>query len=504
MSRRYSNNMKIVNFGLVDKIDEIEEQEYVEPIVDDSFTLDRCTKSFLITGTTGSGKSSGSAAYLGLSFLEADMGGIVLCAKTEEADYWESFLCVAGGKKKDQIKRFSAESDYVFDPILYQSRQASSDDTMILVSLLISLSKIADRVNGTGGNSGDPFWENASRRLLSNVIELLKRGEEDVSFTNIDKMIRSALAYIAQAEKEGDQLVIQPKSIASFYTSAIKKMAQTSLTPSKQREAEKVMNYFKTDLGRMPENTRNSILETIYTIINPFLGGFLSEKFTGSVSEDIMPETTYEKGNVIILDFSIKDKFEAGAIAQGLYKKIFQRTIEQRDMRLNDRPVFVFCDEAQFFLDSSDYLFLTTARSKRCCSVYITQTISNFLSVMRERNSQSIVDSLISNLVTKIIHAGTDRFTNDYFADLIGKHYARITDITGDDDDVSNIWDYRYHIEPNDFLHLKTGREENHFEVEAYMVSLGNWSNGKHFAKFTFDQKAVKRAFDAVESIDET
>jgi len=495
MSGKYPNDMKVVKF-------ETETDDPDDHAIDDSFDLDICTKSHLILGTTGSGKSSGSAAYLALSYLEADFGGIVLTAKTEEADYWE-YLCKAGGKKPEQIKRFSAESPYQFDPMLYQSRVEGSDDTMVLVALLMSLSKIADRVNGLTGSGKDPFWENAARRLLSNVIELLQMSDNDVSFTNIDKLIRSSIAYAALKQKMGDNLIIEDHSPAKFLTGAIKIMASKSTLPKSMRKAEKVMNYFQDDFTRIPENTRNSILETIYTIINPFLGGFLAEKFTGGLSPEILPETTYEDGNVIILDFSIKDKYEAGAMAQGIFKKMMQRTIERRTMvDDNDRPVFIFCDEAQFFLDKSDYLFLTTARSKRCCSVYITQSISNFLAVMPESNNQNIVDSLISNLVTKIIHAGTDTYTNNLIAEMIGKHYARITDIdfgeAEKDDGVSKIWDYRYHVEPNDFLDLKTGRKENDYKVEAYILSLGKWSNGKHYQKFTFDQRVIDDAYDVL------
>ena len=78
---------------------------------------------------------------------------------------------------------------------------------------------------------------------------------------------------------------------------------------------------------------------------------------------------SYMEGKIIIVDMPIMEWKAVGKLAQGLFKYMFQRAIERRSMKAHSRPVFIWADEAQYFLNRNDMMFLTTARSSGCATV---------------------------------------------------------------------------------------------------------------------------------------
>src|SRR4051812_31349497 len=69
----------------------------------DFFTVRDATQGVLVTGGIGSGKTSGSGATLRAAYLQACMGGLVLCAKPEEADAWRA-ACAQHGRRGSLIE----------------------------------------------------------------------------------------------------------------------------------------------------------------------------------------------------------------------------------------------------------------------------------------------------------------------------------------------------------------------------------------------------------------
>ena len=58
----------------------------------DALTLADAKTGVLITGQTGKGKTSGPGRLLAKAYLRAGFGGLVLCAKIDEADLWRKYL----------------------------------------------------------------------------------------------------------------------------------------------------------------------------------------------------------------------------------------------------------------------------------------------------------------------------------------------------------------------------------------------------------------------------
>lgn len=447
--------------------------------------LDQCTKAFSITGTVGSGKTSGSGTYIALSYLNAGFSGIVLTAKTDEINHWQK-LCQATGRQNDLIV-FEEGSGLVFDPLIYYSRLGGGSLTPNLTNMLMSLTKISDRVTGTSFGGGDRFWQDASKRLITNVIDLLKLAREDISLVNIDKLARAAnVKTIAATNPQ-----MKPDDY-EYLTDCLKKAIINSMTADERNVLRVTRNYFNVDFPNIPDRTRNSLLETFYSLVNPFLTGILSKYLCGKVSPELEPERIMQEGKIIIVNFPVKEYYETGAIIQSVYNRIMQQAIERRDLSISDRPCFYFIDEAHYFIDDYTMMFLTTARSKRACPVLITQSISNYYANMIGSNSRDKVASFLSNLVTKIMHHSNDVTSCNYYATTIGKTYQRISEYDPDTRDAHVFERYAYQVEPVEFTKLETGGVKNKGIVQAYITSSGTWSNGKNYMLTNFDQASLK------------
>lgn len=138
-----------------------------------------------------------------------------------------------------------------------------------------------------------------------------------------------------------------------------------------------VRGYFLSDFPRLAEETRTSVTEQFFAFADPFRSGVLARHFAADSSPEVMPEATFD-GKIVILDFPVKQFLQVGVYAQAVYKRVWQQAVERRDAQANPRPVFLWVDEAQYFLGEDDMMFQTTARSSRACTVMISQNISNY------------------------------------------------------------------------------------------------------------------------------
>ncbi len=187
-----------------------------------------------------------------------------------------------------------------------------------------------------------------------------------------------------------------------------------------------------------------------------------------------------------------------GQVAQLIFKLLWQRAVERRDINKYPRPVFLWADECQWFLSRTDPLFQTTARSARCASVFLTQNLGNLHSAL----GKPATDTLTGNLNTKIIHNNTDVATNQWCSDLLAKSYqfrtssGNVTRDTSPFDHGSSSHNTSAHeglefeVIPIEFTRLRTGGPQNGNLADAY-VFQGNrtFSSGKNYLRVTFRQK---------------
>lgn len=202
-----------------------------------------------------------------------------------------------------------------------------------------------------------------------------------------------------------------------------------------------------------------------------------------------MPETTFD-GKIIVLDFPVKQFLQVGVYAQAVYKRVWQQAVERRDADANPRPVFLWVDEAQYFLGEDDMMFQTTARSSRACTVMISQNISNYYAGVGGAHPRERVDSLLGNLATKVFHGNNDHVTNKWAAETIGQTFQEKSSYSiGTMENASFSKALHFQVEPQEFTLLRGGGHAGGGTVEAVVTSAGKrWSNGRNYTEVSFDQ----------------
>lgn len=505
-----ANRQQLIDFNNLDY--PIAQFSYDE---DDILTLRDLVRGVQIFGSIGSGKSSGSGQYFAKSFLRRGYGGIVLAAKKDEVGTWKKYVSEvkedSGIDREDDLIIFSPDYTYEFNPLEYMKQAGGGfSKTDNIVNFFTSIIKMGDRINGGGsGGSKDPFWDLALNRIMKSSIDLLKCANEDITIANISKIIQEAPeekglfnsfknAFEKMISGESDEengFLIDKYNQSYTYLCIIESLYRRESKDLNQSEIDVLevsMRYFLIDFPNIPENTRGSILETFYAFSNPFRAGILADYFSRGVTKEVRPEYTFE-GKIIIINFAVKEYLQLGVYAQSIYKKVWQQVVERREVNKHPRPVFMWVDEAQYFINEDDTMFQTTARSVRACTVLITQNISNYYAAIGGQNPQARVDSLLGNLVTKIFHTNNDHVTNEWAAKTIGKVYQTKETINFAEEgsiSTSDILDYQ--VQPQEFTLLKAGG--GGLNVQAVVTTAGKtWSNGRNYIKVAFEQNSKKK-----------
>lgn len=472
----------------------------------DWWTIRDATRGTFITGGIGSGKSSSVGKVYAKALLKNGFGGVVLAAKPDERQAWEKYI-KAAGREKDMII-FEEGGGFRFNPFHYETERPGkgAGETYNLVNLFMNIYQMGRNISGEGiAREGERFWDNALKRCVRRMIDLLKLADEKVSFNNMHALIISTLTdkelmMFNDVMENDDQDKIFEKledwGKINYYirclfqaTQRVIREEDSAKARRSQRDYHLVKNYFNKEFANLHERTRTIIVESFLGIAEPFLSGLLYDYFANDTT--IYPEWTFD-GKIIILDFPIKDYMEAGAYAQGIFKLIFQQAAERRKFGQWKTPIFLWVDESQLFLSPYDQIFATTARSAGVAMVYITQNISNYYVAVGGKNPTARVDSLLGNLATKIMLCNNDAVTNEWASRTIGKAFKFTISLTVNEQTQSagSSQQLHYQVDPRLFTILKTGGEVNDYTVEAVMSVAGRvWSNQRNFRLVEFSQK---------------
>ena len=458
----------------------------------DPFTLSDCTQGVQIFGAIGSGKTSGSGRFLAESYLRAGFGGLVLTVKNDERELWAKY-CQDCNR---DLMIFSPDNPWRFNFLDYELNRGGkgAGETENIVDLFLTVLEL-DPATRQGG--GDNFWQNTLKQLLRNAVDLVKISKGSLSLVDLYKVINSA------PQKPSDTKVIktedgQEKNTDWMENSFCAKLLfeawnKEDLTESQSLDLEIVSDYWMKEFPNLADKTRSIIVSSFTSLADMFLRGTLRELFC--TKTNIFPEFTHE-GSLILIDLPVHEYGKIGQYAQAIFKFIWQKSTERREKTEDLRPVFLWADEAQFFINSHDVKFQTTARSSRACTVYLTQNLPNYINSLGE----NLAYSLLGNLQLKVFHQNSDPKTNEYASHVVGKIWqdSISTNVNRQDleregragtgSSYSQI--VEYDLLPVEFTKLKKGGYESNLLVEGIVYQGGRiWqANKKSFLKVSFSQ----------------
>ncbi len=456
----------------------------------DDWTLADACQGVLILGATGSGKSSGSADSLALKMLRLGAGGLVLCVKVGEADYWGE-IATQAGREHDLIR--VTEAEHGFNVFEYELRRCGRG-AGLTVNLLGLFRQLQDLIEtGNGRKAGLDFWERACIRCIANAIEIQASLDESFTLQGVREIIHSS----PQTWEQGRNPRWLNSSKCGLACASIVGRHHLSYDLSQ------AVDYFTSIIPRMGDKQRAGIFETWEGLADPLLRTPLRQKFCEKTTWT--PEDAIYDGKIIIIDLPVKEFDLAGRMAGVIAKFMFQKAVERRASgdEQHRRPCFLWADEFENFATGYDNLFQKTARSSKASTVYIGQNLPGILACMGGTSGEPFMKALLGNLTTKIFHANAEETTNRYAAEAIGRDLQEQQSFSAGMNSMSStslgksttvnasISQHRdYIVQPIEFTRMRTGGHRNRNQVDAILFKSGTrFCHGKNFVRVSFEQR---------------
>jgi len=382
----------------------------------DSFTLRQAVQGVHVMGGIGSGKTSGAGRALAGAYLRAGMGGLVLCAKPEEVELWVNY-CKQHGRE-DSMILFDEKQGCNF--IAYEfARKGGAEAASSVTDTMMRILEAADTAAGQkAGKAGDEFWAKTARQMLMYAISALYAATGNVTAGDIVRFITTMPDRNPATEEEKAALD------KNFAVGILHQMRTHPARKIPDDLKEQTINYWRVQYLAFPQKTRGSILAHVTSNLNRFNTGMLRKCFCADTT--IVPEMTMG-GAVIIMALPVLSYNEDGIVAQQLFKFLWQRAVESRNGlagEFRERPVFVYADEAQYFVSSYDDQFLSTCRGSKACVVYLSQSLPTYYAMLGKEQSDA-VDGFLGKFNTQVFHLNPDPRTNGFASALIGRGIQR-------------------------------------------------------------------------------
>lgn len=376
----------------------------------DFFTVRDACQGVSIFGGIGSGKTSGSGKALATAYLRAGMGGVVLCAKPEEAALWYGYAHAAG--RSHSLLEFNANQGS-FNFIAYELARQGARGLNSVVECLLRVIEASRLASASSQKGGDVFWEDTTRQLLRHTIPLLYAAYGTVSIPDICTFVRSAPR--------------KPEDLADPAWQRTSFMYETFMRAASLEGANGAIfkHYWRDEFAALDPRTRSNITVSLTTSLDRFNHGWLKDAFCGNST--IVPELCFH-GAIILLNMPTLTLNDDGIIAQQLFKYMWQRAVLSRNAlapEQRERPVFLWADEAHHFINSYDAEFQSTCRGSRACTVFLSQSLPTYFAKMDGERGRDRAHQLLGNFATKIFHSNACPETNEWAARTLGRMLHR-------------------------------------------------------------------------------
>ncbi len=494
------NNQNLVEIYKKNSLSYKPEVELIK-ILGDSWCIRDAIEGVQIFGGTGSGKTSGSGMVLAKTYIYNGFGGLVLTVKAGDCEMWQNYTKSLGMSEKLIVVNPTSGQRFNFLNYLVKEEYNTVNITHVFLSALQKF------------NEGD-YWQNAMEQLIKNTISILVLANGKLSIQDMYRLVMAAPrneeeVNLIFSPKTNDSLTQNQEYFQDIVTRIKSKIAnQDSEISEYQKELigeynDLTQNYWNYEFPQMDSEPRSSIISMFTSLVDNLLRGELKHILSSELEDTFNPEMTFD-GSIIVLDLNIKQFRKTGKMAQLIFKTIFQMAVESKRETVKDKdkmpPIFLWIDEAQFFLTQDDVLFQTTARSSKVCSVYLTQNYSNYLAFVGSNREKATVDSFLAVLQTKFLHCQSDPETNnEYVTKLLGKDYTvkQSENINRSENPNSTISLQRvldYKVLPWELDQLAKGGVTNNRIVQAYVYQSGRkWSQTKtNFGLVSFLQEGGK------------
>ena len=353
-----------------------------------------CYEGTLIYGGTGSGKTSGAGRDLALRLLRKGFGGLVLAAKNDEAENWKH-LCQEAGREKDIIL-FSHETDAAFNFIAFSKQTTLGID--LVSNCALTIQQYLKNYNGDGHGRNEAFWQAQQDKMIENFIRLLYYANKKITVPSILALLQACnLARDLDYDEDRPGKKRWENNILCKLLVIIK---------SNHPEKFELLDGYIQELVSLNPTTYGCITAMVTGALHPLTSELLEAKLTNNTTAT--PDDILFKNKIVIIGFDIK-RFQAqGKAVNLIWKEALQTQSEATAGDPHRNSAFLWMDEGQNFMTNTDHSFLTTARSARVATVFLTQNIHNIPNPAYKSIFQTV-----------IFHQNPCPATNAYMEDLV-------------------------------------------------------------------------------------
>lgn len=335
----------------------------------DAFTVrDLLSGGVAVFGRTGSGKTSSSGKALARAIVRyGKSGGLILAAKPEDRDMWQSIFAEAG--RSEDLLVFSPDSPLRFSFLDYEMRAGGHTRN---ITKCITVIGETLRASDTAAGENADFWQREQERMIFNAVEVVKQATGKVGAPELHKFISTAAmnpAALATAEWQ-----------AQFHNQCLKAAYEKDKTATEEHDFDLAKDYWLDEFPNMADKTRSSILTGVNGILHTFNTGVVRDLV--STTTNVTPDDMFA-GKWVLIDMAPAEWGDIGLFIASGWKYLTQKAVLRRHAGEGDAINVIVCDEAQQFVNSYDSHYIAQCRSHRGCMVYLTQSLHSYHAAMR-------------------------------------------------------------------------------------------------------------------------
>jgi hypothetical protein len=395
------------------------------------------------------------------AYLRAGFGGYVTAAKPEVIPQWLSYAQKHG--RASSIILLDENEGFNF--LEYEMARHGMDGAGTVVECLMRVIDASRRASGTASQrGGEVFWEDSARNALRYTLPPVYSANGALTIPDI-------LRFITTAPTSIEQVTNRDWQENSFMFRTLKLAAEQPKVRMTQAALQNVVNFWREQWPAIPDKTRGNIVITITAALDRFNHGRLNRFFCGKTT--VVPEMCFH-GAVLVDAKPTLTWNEDGAIAQQLFKFIWQRAVLNRNSleeKHRERPLFLWSDESQETVAPYDGEFLGLARESKCCTVYLTQSLPTYFAKIGGDNPRDAALALAGKFKTHVFGTNSCPETNEFASRMIGKVLTRHDNFSAGQSQSSNEG-------------MSAGNSENSGNSSNYGSSSGRGSNSSSSSSF--------------------
>ena len=384
----------------------------------DSISEENAFLNIIAFGDPNSGKSSAFIGNITKSYFNKNYGMLFTVFKSEEVPVILNLVKLAG--RESDLILLNKNSPWRTNVINAELNSTGSIKNVI--ALFDKINKILAG-NTNLKNSGDPFWDNASKNLFASLLKITILFYGSFSFSVFEYISELASEYARAKNSENDPKVSdEQKSKQEIFENILKSIEQnndkkTSSIKLDSSEVSKVLTYFTVDWINMPAKTRESVYTVFRSNLDVLSNGFIAKLLFSDLPTDnpnYFEISSTRKGKIIILDIPVSREKEEGRVFQEIVKGFWQSEMIAKPSGL---PCVLTSDEFQQFGSSSDVDFLSVNRSYNVAMILATQNYTSLVDKLGEIKARR----LLGNIQTKFFFQTSDKNTWQFARETMGE-----------------------------------------------------------------------------------